>query len=416
MLKTTEPIQTGKLLLSEEALVSEVGHFFEYTRSVVEIAAGQGITSFVAVHKDANATVIDTLPAYPVYPRTSWGTINILNNPLVRHSKTIAHNLQIYRTMSKLLDEVGPVDVVFAPTVTIHHLLGFYLLARRKLGKDFSRLVILTRNTIASYIPDDPTPKFKKQAVIFAKLIQRLSAKYTEEQFTFATDSERLADEYEVLCGIRPKVFPSPRIAPPRIVNTPRGDTVTYSSLGPARFEKGIDILEDAVERYAVEANEDDPARFVIQWNQPLYHGDALVEPKLALKENPKVRFITDELSSEEYDAELYGADCLIVPYRRESYFARISGVAVEAVTAGIPVIYTTNTWCEDLVTKSGAGIGVPDGDPEALANAMRIMTRDIEKYSDAAKKAAQKARDENSAEAFAELLFGDAVFASTHG
>ena len=32
------------------------------------------------------------------------------------------------------------------------------------------------------------------------------------------------------------------------------------------------------------------------------------------------------------------------------------AGVAVEAVTAGIPLIYTRDTWCEDLAADVGAG------------------------------------------------------------
>jgi glycosyltransferase involved in cell wall biosynthesis len=395
-----------KIVISEEALTTEVGHFYEYNRAVVEIARFYGADPLVAVHKDANGTVLSGLPAKPVYSRTSWGTINTEPNPVKRHTSTLAHNLRISRTMSKLLKETGPVDVLFAPTVTIHHLLGFYLLALQRMGRDFNRMVLLTRNTIATYEGENSKPQFKAQAIVFAKLIQSMSKRYSEHQFTFATDSDRLADEYEVLCRLRPVVFPSPRIAPARLVKPWSGKTVKFVSLGPARFEKGIDILEAAVSKLLSSSEMIAAARFVIQWNQAIYRGPELILPDGFLKAHPLVRYITEEMSSHAYDNELYDADCIVLPYRQSSYFARISGVAVEAATAGIPIIYTLNTWCEDFVKKSGAGIGVPDGDADALADAIRTMTHEAAAFRAAASLAARRAREANSAESFARLLF----------
>jgi glycosyltransferase involved in cell wall biosynthesis len=397
-----------RLLVSEEALKSEVGHFYEYNRSVIEIAAQYGANGVVAVHKNANSLVCGGLPARPVYAMTSWGTINTERNPLKRHLGTVRHNLRVYRTMSKLLDEVGPVDVLFAPTVTIHHLLGFRLLAARRLGRDVQRMVLLTRNTIASYETGSTVPKFKRNAEVFSRLVRNFEKTYDRDVFTFATDSERLADEYEALSGVRPVVFPSPRCAPPERSALRRTDSMTFASLGPARFEKGIDILQRAVAKLLSNADTPNNARIVVQWNQEvLDDAGGIVSPDPKLMAHPDVRFITEEMTSDAYNSELYGADCIVLPYRRDSYYARISGVAVEAVTAGIPIIYTQNTWCEDLVTKSGAGIGVPDGDYVALAEAMAKMTREAEHYRAMARQAAQAARDMHSSETFARLLFG---------
>ena len=397
-----------RLLVSEEALKSEVGHFYEYNRSVVEIAAHYGADSIVAVHRDANALVRGGLPARPIYAKTSWGTINTERNAVKRYFGTLRHNLRVFASMSKLLDEVGPVDVLFAPTVTIHHLPGFRLLAARRLGRDIRRMVLLTRNTLASYAPGSTVPQFKRNSEVFSRLVQNFDKTYDRDTFTFATDSERLADEYVALSGVRPVVFPSPRLAPPEAQAPREADTVTFGSLGPARFEKGVDVLQRAIARLISEPCGPGASRFVIQWNQDLLdEAGAIVSPDPALMAHPAVRFITKEMTSETYSAELYRANCIVLPYRRDSYYARISGVAVEAITAGIPLIYTENTWCEDLVKESGAGIGVPDGDAAALAKAMMTMTREMPYYRAMAEKAAQGARDMHSSEKFARLLFG---------
>jgi glycosyltransferase involved in cell wall biosynthesis len=70
-------------------------------------------------------------------------------------------------------------------------------------------------------------------------------------------------------------------------------------------------------------------------------------------------------------------------------------------------MIYTRGTWCEDLVQSAGAGIGVPDGDPHALADAMVEMAANISSYRQQAAAAADRARSAHSAETFIDLLWG---------
>lgn len=399
-----------KLIVSEEGLLSEVGHWFEYCKAVVEINQQQGVSCTVAAHADASTAVRTELPYRGVYSRTSWGTINTETNPLKRHSGTLRHNVTVYTAMSRLLSETGPVDVVFAPTVTIQHILGWRLFAARHLGKSVGRLVLLIRNTVAHYDKGSQVPQFKKSAQLLALAIRSFKKYELEGRYTFATDSERLADEYEALSGCRPVVFPSPRISPSSDASArlaKSGEVIVFASLGPARLEKGIDVLQAAIAKVLAKGASGS-AHFVIQWNMPIADASGqIIHPDAAVVSNERVRFLTEDLSSEEYLSELLNSDCLVLPYRHESYFARISGVAVEAATAGIPMIYTRGTWCEDLVTSAGAGIGVPDGDADALAGALAEMTENIHMYRAAARDAAAKARALHTPDSFLQLLWG---------
>jgi len=123
--------------------------------------------------------------------------------------------------------------------------------------------------------------------------------------------------------------------------------------------------------------------------------------------ERSEARFVRDELGSSEYDRILAQTHCMVLPYRREAYFARISGVAVEAVTAGIPVIYTEDTWTAELVRESGAGIGVADGDVAGLAQAMAEMARHYPRYRGQAEIRREAARVEHSGIEFLRRLWG---------
>jgi glycosyltransferase involved in cell wall biosynthesis len=399
------------IIVSEEALQSEVGHFFEYNKAVVYLCQGLGATCNVAVHANANDRVRNSLPAKPVFARTSWGSINTEPDPVRRYMAAAAHNLMVFRTMSRLVDELGPVDVVFAPTVTIYDIVGWRMFAARYLGSKVGRLVLLIRNAAARYEEGSSVPIFKASQKPLAAALRSFKHFERDGRYTFATDSERLADEYEALSGCRPVVFPSPRIAPASSEGSLQqgkcDDRVVFASLGPARLEKGIDIFQAAIAKVLKSGLSRD-ARFVVQWNMPILGPSGqTIDPDAELVRSDRVRILTEDLSSEGYNAELLGADCIVLPYRRDAYFARISGIAVEAATAGIPMIYTCGTWCEDLVTSSGAGIGVPDGDADALANAMIEMAANIVSYRHQAAAAAERARAAHSAEAFIELLWG---------
>jgi glycosyltransferase involved in cell wall biosynthesis len=400
-----------KIIVSEEALQSEVGHFYEYNKAVVDLCQGLGATCHVAMHANANDRVRKSLPTKPVFPRTSWGSINTEPDPVRRYMAAAGHNLMVYRVMSRLVDELGPVDVVFAPTVTIYDIVGWRMFAARHLGSRVGRLVLLIRNAAARYEEGSSVPIFKASQKPLAAVLRSFKHFERDGRYTFATDSDRLADEYEALSGCRPVVFPSPRIAPSSNEISPHkrksGEGVVFSSLGPARLEKGIDIFQVAIAK-VLENGLSREARFVVQWNMPILGPSGqTIDPDAELVRSDRVRILTEDLSSEAYNAELLGADCIVLPYRRDAYFARISGIAVEAATAGIPMIYTRGTWCEDLVTSSGAGIGVPDGDADALANAIIEMASNIATYRQQAAAAADRARAAHSADAFIDLLWG---------
>jgi glycosyltransferase involved in cell wall biosynthesis len=410
-----------RLLVSEEGLINQVGHWYEYCKSVIDIHAPYGVESFVAVHVDASDAVRISIPALAVYQQTSWSGLHLEPNVVKRYLGIISHNFLVYRTMNQLLHEKGPFDIIFAPTVTIHHLIAWRFLATAHMGVGFKRLVLLFRNNAGYYTADSSIPKFRRSARILALILKSFRTLIREGAVAFATDSDRLADEYRALCGLRPLIFPSPRVAEEGVESASRRTTkgsarrsICFSCLGPARFEKGIDVLQDAIKLVLSRCSEDD-IHFVIQWNDEIRDaGGELYEPDRAMVADRRVCFLTRPLSSFHYNRQVGLTDCMVLPYRRDSYFARISGVAVEGVTAGLPIIYTRDTWCENFVTKHGAGIGVPDGDVELLALAIEEMARNFTAYKEKAVGMAAAARQLNSPRMFVEKLWGPFCLATS--
>jgi glycosyltransferase involved in cell wall biosynthesis len=278
-------------------------------------------------------------------------------------------------------------------------------------------MVLLFRNNAGYYIDGSDIPQFRRHAYIFGLILKSFSSLIKSGAVGFATDSDRLANEYEALCGLRPVVFPSPRIATidasgttKKVAKDFKRPCVRFSCLGPARFEKGIDLLQDAIKQVLARRGQED-VLFVVQWNEQVRDAaGAIYPPDPALVADGRVQFLTKPLTSAEYDAQVRLTDCMVLPYRRSSYFARISGVAVEGVTAGVPIIYTLGTWCDALVNNCGAGIGVPDGDVKALARAIETMADNYGIYKMGAGAKAAEARQLNSAEAFIEKLWGPLI------
>ena len=145
-------------------------------------------------------------------------------------------------------------------------------------------------------------------------------------------------------------------------------------SLGNARDEKGLLELFDAARILDLRGDADD-LQIVLQANDPNAQIVQIVE-RFAADPPSNVRLIRDALSTDDYNALLASADIVATPYWRSIYEARTSGVFLEAVAAGKPVICTADTWMSDELGRAGAGLIVPDGDPVALAIAL-VEARD---------------------------------------
>ncbi len=399
-----------RLLVVEEALKDFVGHWYEYVKAVTELSAARGAEVEIVGHTRANEVLCDE-GVNPLFPRTLWDGDYRHGLPGWRKLGLPRHNWLVFWTMRRFLKDHGPFDLTFVPTVVGHHIWAWRLLSLLY-PKRIGRLVLLIRNNAASYAPGSTVPKFNRAARLLKWGLRGFASDIDSGRVVFATDSARLADEYRQLAGLTPVVFPSPRVAPPAAPSATRDPAapLLFACVGPARFEKGIDVLQQAIALY-LSAPAVPPARFAIQWPQPIEDAaGAPYPPDPALAASGQVDFIEQPLDSAAYGALLARTDCMVLPYRRSSYFARISGVAVEAVTGGIPVITTRDTWTADLVAQSGAGIAVDDGDAQGLAAAMADLARDYPRWRADAEAARAGAQAAHSGSEFLEKLWGERV------
>jgi glycosyltransferase involved in cell wall biosynthesis len=141
---------------------------------------------------------------------------------------------------------------------------------------------------------------------------------------------------------------------------------------GAARQDKGFGKVVDLVELLAAR-KEDIP--IAVQITADHYDKfDAATRADIARLEAthyPYLTVIRETPSPEEYAANFPGSICL-QPYERAEFLDRVSGVTLDALAHGCPVIATAGTWSAAMIEPFGAGIALADPDTESLYAAAR--------------------------------------------
>lgn len=354
----------------DPSLKDFVGHHFSYDNAVAAGAAAAGFRPVILAHRDVSTTIAGRIRLVRCFRRDMWGSRTLARYLPVRDRAGAGirlTNRDFHRDLVAGLRGVviQPGSVLFAHMIFRHQLPA---LARFVLDQPTGGpldVILLLRYQATFY--DDPL------CVQAFRMLERAAA--AGRRVRLATDSVRLAREIGRLTSLPIEIMPIPHTsaeAPP-----PRqpGRRLRFVSLGGARDEKGYVEILDAIRILHAEDGLDG-MEFVLQSNDAQPDVQAAIDA-FARENMPHVTLLREALSPERYDAELAAADVVLVPYWREIYLARTSGVFLEAAAAGKPVIATRNTWMSDELARYGAGLLVDDHDPPALAQAIRDTVRD---------------------------------------
>ncbi|HTE24064.1 glycosyltransferase [Flavitalea sp.] len=363
-----------RLLICEEALTNYKGHFYSWIKAIRRIHLDACAEVIVAGNVNVNDGIQKEFQVHKVYTHNNWSGIYDYKQSWRRYAAVFMHNYRIYNQTRKLLKETGPVDCVILTAVRIHQLLAWQRLCKKRLGKDFQRVVIFILTSEAIYDENYTGFHFKKSSLLIKKVLQGFKEYVDKGQVILAGDSHITCKEYELLSGVPFRVFPSPAAGLEASARTigklPKADTkITFVILGVSVIDKGIDLLQKAILKLLNE-DPDLEARFIIQWSTPTIDYDGRPVPiDPALRKANQVQILEQVLDENEYRDYLQMADFVVLPYRRVVYFNRLSGVAIEAACAGIPMIVTENTWLAWAMNEFGAGVTIKDGSSEDLAD-----------------------------------------------
>jgi len=179
-------------------------------------------------------------------------------------------------------------------------------------------------------------------------------------------------------------------------------------SAGAARADKGIAHIAAFVARLE-ECGENIP---VIVQSSPEHYGKCDDTTRQALARMtalsyPPLIFQSETLPLDEYFGLFDGAICLQL-YDRQDFADRISGITLDAMSCGAPVVTLSGTWIARVVSRFSAGEVVAGVDPVAVLDAVRRIMADYETYRGNARRAGEALQTENSGEHLYRVLMAE--------
>lgn len=361
-------------LIVEDALRDRKGHWHEYVAMFVRELRALGDTVNVLAERHADPLILSELDARPILPTSIWHRLGDGAGPLTRLLRFPGHALATHRALSPYLRaQAGAYDVIFVPTVSAHHLLGWAQLVRRLLYGGRTRVLFFFIQLPAEIERDTGSPAWLKSPTSRALTLALRWLRPAVEGGTVILGAEprALRDALAGLSGLPTTLFPQP--VHRHVEPEPPGEdgAIRMACYGAARAEKGSDLLQEAMRRY-FERNPATRVRFALQWVDDFTDEQGRtvrLDPRLA--KDPRVEVIPRYFQGNEYSEHLARTDVMLLPYRLRSYELRGSRVAIEAMVNGIPVVATRQSTFAQQLAEHGASVEFDDGDIEGLVAAI---------------------------------------------
>ena len=174
---------------------------------------------------------------------------------------------------------------------------------------------------------------------------------------------------------------------------------------GAARTDKGFGRVVDLI-GLVQKQHLDIP--FVVQAS-PDHHGKYdidIVGDIARLKDYayPHVKICDETLSSEQYQSYFEGSVC-IQAYSAKDFADRVSGVTLDALLAGCPIISGPGTWTANQVIRFNAGVILEDTSPQAMLAALVQVINKYDFYCTNAMLASEMIRKEHEASHLANAI-----------
>jgi glycosyltransferase involved in cell wall biosynthesis len=400
-----------KVLIVEEALKTLHGHWFQYISDIVNGGRAAGHEIEVAVHKDACREILSALPCRPILSRSVFDNNGGSGGSLGGLRRIWAHNRSLYRDLLQFLDRTDPYDLIVATTPRLDHLLAHELLHWRY-RRVKQRRVLIFVESVGEYSADYSRLQFSKKSIPLKLAFQFSRLLPNQKQFILATESEGLARQFEEFCGLPfalvPHVTHLPVLDAYRTNRKPpKEKELILGTYGFMRYDKGGDILHAAIKLLS-NSNCQKSVRFAIQWTGDYRLPDgSWVRKEAVLEQSGVVQYIPPFVTSVEYFEHLAGTDIMVLPYRKNFYYDKLSRVAIDASLAGMPLIYPQGTWLAWFAENHAAGVAFEPDNPVSLAKAVEEA---VARFPELKRQA--EARKQSTTEAFSARRFFELIAA----
>lgn len=249
----------------------------------------------------------------------------------------------------RLLREANaqPGDIVFVPTLSAIELMGLAAMLQGKPAAASWHL-LFRRDIFRGRESDYGGQGWRVGGL--RNSLQVSMAKLRGHDIRFYTDTDELTRQYNMLGAVNFITAPIPHTHTPVPPGAPK-KTLRLIYVGDARGEKGYHwiprLVNDLWDDYVATGR----ISFHLQsnFNIPQGEPEAVIAKEqllqLAARKPGAIELIDRPMTSEQYKAFLLSGDINLLMYEATNYYARSSGILVESLSAGVPVLVPEGSW-----------------------------------------------------------------------
>lgn len=380
--------RSRRVLLVEECLRDERGHYAGFVCGLAAQLAARGATVEIWAHREvAPRLAPNGVTLRPVF-RESWIESLFRRSRWQRAFSVLTHNADFLATLRRT-NRGQKWDCVVGTDVNVFHLFAWRVWLA--LAPRSTRLVVITIQAPWLFERDARgLPNFKLQAWLYWCGWRLFRGAVRSGRCILAADTVANRETFAQFCGVPFVDVPLPRAESllANIVAPPETKTgLRLGILGRPTIEKGFDRMLTTLELIIRDPQGAAGLRFVVQWQDaPDSAADDLRRLRvLAARAPERVEIVEGILSEERYAALLSSLHGVILPYVRAAYVGRGSSLVMDLLCAGRPIICTSRTWIADQVKEWGAGVECNES-PESIARAIEEFCSRYDELATAAR------------------------------
>lgn len=360
------------VLMIDPDAINTFGHYLAYDlRLKASVEAAGGRVAFLLNERIQAEHIPADCPAYPYLEAHSWTIGNQgVDSAAARQFKDgVARAVHDLRRRA----QGGPIMIyMYCGSFEHAHLVREVIWDQR----DVSATIHLFWFSVEAY-------KSEYYLGRWARLAQS-SVKDPRFHLTLATESLRdlLIEKVEAELEVAP--HPSTTFADDtdlgawsRRTSTDRELTVLFP--GGMRPEKGFETSLEAIA--ALRASGSGLLRFLMAARA--HSAPPEMAERLDALTGPDLEIEGRNLDEGAFVELLARGDIVVIPYKAHAFANRPSGMFIDAVLLGRPVVVIEGTWLAESVEKHGWGLVARD-DPASVAEAVRTIAEDYDRYVDA--------------------------------
>lgn len=369
-----------KFVLIDPSLHGVGGHHFEYALHLLRAAEKAGFEPWLATNRKFrdHASMPQHWQILPLYQRNAYSRrrMSIDGNAAAKadsgrgwlaqwiaawwNNRRRANRATLFaRDTTALFRQLAldPGDQVFLPTVSDLELIGLtQYLSRDDRSAAVDWHLQFHFPLYSGYEPDYPGQDAHLEGL--RRTLRKALALAADHRLHFYTTTDALAVQYNRL-GIA-QFQALPYLANPTLqTNRSSANPLRIAYLGDARHEKGFQLLPKIIDAIWNDYVATNRVRLTVQsdcnFPQPP-EGDniAVFESKSALARLPStsLKLVDAPLDSAAFARQTLHTDIGLLPYDRAAYFVRCSGILVDLLSIGAPVVVPAGTWLADQLAE----------------------------------------------------------------